>query len=114
MGGWSHGLRLPDPDISYRFLCDEIASESNPSGAQWFRYCNPEVDELLVAFQTEFDEEKRLDLLYQAQAIINQDAYFIYLFKAPEIYAINSKLQNFELTPFTRWYGNIHNWEFGE
>jgi peptide/nickel transport system substrate-binding protein len=112
MGGWSHGLRLPDPDISIRFLCSEIASEENPTGAQWHHYCNPEVDELLQAFQTEVDETKRIDLLYQAQAIMHDDAYNIYLFMSPQIYAVNSALNNFELTPFTRWYGNIHNWEW--
>ena len=48
MGGWSHGLRVPDPEVSNRYLCSEIASEENPAGSQWYRYCNPEVDELLT------------------------------------------------------------------
>ena len=114
MGGWSHGLRVPDPEISNRFLCGDIASEENPGGAQWHRYCNPEVDELLIAAQTEFDDQKRNELLFKAQELMHEDLYAIYLFAGGNQYGVNRRLENFELCPFTVWFGNIHAWDVKE
>lgn len=114
MGGWSHGLRVPDPEISNRFLCAEIASEANPGGSQWHRYCNPEVDALLLAAQTEFDDAERTRLVMEAQRIMHEDAYALYLFATGRHYGVSTRIQNFELRPFTLWYGNIHEWTVNE
>lgn len=114
MGGWSHGLRVPDPEISNRFLCNEIATPDNPGGAQWHRYCNPEVDALLVSAQTEFDDAKRNAAIMEAQRIMHEDAYALYLFAAGRHYGVNVRLVDFELRPFTVWYGNIHEWTVSE
>lgn len=114
MGGWSHGLRLPDPEISNRFLCSDVPSEDNPTGAQWHRYCNPEMDEFLLEAQSEFDAEQRLELIYNAQEVYHNEAYTIYLFTTPRVYGVREELKGFEPYPFTRWYGNAHNWEWEE
>ena len=114
MGGWSHGLRVPDPEISNRFLCNEIASLDNPGGSQWHRYCNPAVDELLLAAQTEFDDGVRTQLIMDAQRIMHEDAYALYLFASGRHFGVNTRLQGFELRRFTSWYGNIHEWEVSE
>ncbi len=114
MGGWSHGLRVPDPEISNRFLCVEIASEANPGGSQWHRYCNPEVDSLLLAAQTEFDDAERTRLIMEAQRIMHEDAYALYLFATGRHYGVSTRIENFELRPFTLWYGNIHEWAVSE
>ncbi len=114
MGGWSHGLRVPDPEISNRFLCAEIASEANPGGSQWHRYCNPEVDALLLAAQTEFDDAERTRLIMEAQRLMHEDAYALYLFATGRHYGVSTRIQNFELRPFTLWYGNIHEWAVNE
>ncbi len=114
MGGWSHGLRVPDPEISNRFLCSEIAAADNPGGSQWHRYCNPEVDTLLLAAQTEFDDAERTRLIMEAQRIMHEDAYALYLFATGRHYGVSTRVQNFELRPFTLWYGNIHEWTVSE
>lgn len=114
MGGWSHGLRVPDPEISNRFLCSEIASPDNPGGSQWHRYCNPEVDARLLAAQTEFDDGTRTDLIMEAQRIMHEDAHALYLFATGRHYGVSTRIQNFELRPFTVWFGNIHEWEVSE
>lgn len=110
MGGWSHGLRVPDPEISNRFLCSEIASADNPSGSQWHRYCNPEVDASLLAAQTEFDDATRTALIMEAQRLMHEDAYALYLFATGRHYGVSTRIENFELRPFTLWFGNIHEW----
>ncbi len=114
MGGWSHGLRVPDPEISNRFLCSEIATEANPGGSQWHRYCSPEVDALLLSAQTEFDAVERTRLIMEAQRIMHEDAYALYLFATGRHYGVSTRIQNLELRPFTLWYGNIHEWSVSE
>ncbi len=114
MGGWSHGIRVPDPEISSRFLCSEVASDERPSGAQWYRYCNSEVDELLNAQSVELDSEKRTEMLFQVQSIINDDAYTIHLFKNVQVYAVTADLQNFVLHPFANFYWNPQEWVWAQ
>jgi peptide/nickel transport system substrate-binding protein len=112
MGGWSDSIRTPEPEASQRFLCSEIASDDNPGGAQWMRYCNPEVDELLIAQQTELDPEKRKELLWKAQELIHYDAYTIHLYRTLSATAINANLKNFENRPFTSLAGNVQEWSW--
>ena len=114
MAGWSHGLRAPDPEISNRFLCSEIAGPDNTTGAQWNRYCNPAVDELLLAAGSEFDDAKKTELLHEAQQIMHDDAYRIFLFASGRNYGVAKGLENFELGRWYKWYGGIHKWEWSE
>ena len=114
MAGWSHGLRAPDPEISNRFLCKDIAGPDNTTGAQWNRYCNPAVDELLIAASSEFDEAKKTELLHKAQQIMHDDAYRIFLFASGRNYGVAKGLQNFDLGRWHAWYGNMHNWYWSE
>jgi peptide/nickel transport system substrate-binding protein len=111
MGGWSHGLRVPDPEISARFLCGEVASEDNVSGSQWKRYCNPEVDRLLQQQAVTLDADERTELLLRVQEILHEDAYHIYLYSPPAVYTVVSELQNFVLHPFANFYFNPHEWD---
>jgi peptide/nickel transport system substrate-binding protein len=112
MGGWNHGLRVPDPEVSNRYLCSEIASESNQAGSQWYRYCNPRVDALLQEQAREFDAERRKRLIFQVEGILQDDAYWIYLYTVPLIYTVPSALKNFYLHPFANFYWNPQQWEW--
>lgn len=112
MGGWSDSVRTPDPDISDRFLCSEIPSEDNPGGSQWMHYCNPRVDELLLQQQKELDREKRKQLLWEAQEIIHQDAYSIYLYAQVRERAINADLKNYINAKFFPLAANAHEWSW--
>lgn len=111
MGGWSHGLRVPDPEISARFLCEEVASEQNLSGSQWKRYCNPEVDRLLREQAVTLDADERMELLLRVQEILHEDAYHIYLYSGTAVYTVVDDLQNFVLHPFANFYFNPHEWD---
>lgn len=112
MGGWSHGLRVPDPEVSNRYLCSEIASEENPAGSQWYRYCNPEVDALLNQQAATFDPEERQRIIFQIQEILHDEAYWIWLYAAETIYTAPAALQNFVLHPFANFYWNPQEWEW--
>ena len=112
MAGWGDSIRTPEPEASQRFLCSEIASDDNPGGAQWMRYCNPKVDALLLAQQKELDPAKRKELLWEAQQLIHDDAYTIHLYRRLSATAINANLNNFENRPFTSLAGNVHEWSW--
>ena len=112
MGGWSHGLRVPDPEVSSRYLCSEIASDDNRSGSQWYHYCNPAVDELLLAQQQEFDMDARREMIFEVQDIVHEDAYQIYLYAQTANYAVQAELKNFVLHPFANFYWNPQEWEW--
>ncbi len=112
MAGWADSIRTPEPEASQRFLCSEVPSEEYPGGAQWNRYCNPEVDELLLAQQTEFDPAKRKDLLWQAQQLIHDDAYTIHLYRTLSDQAVNADLKNFENRPYVAFVGNVQELEW--
>ena len=89
-----------------RYLCSEIASEENPAGSQWYRYCNPEVDALLNQQAATFDPEERQRLIFQIQEILHDDAYWIWLYSAATIYTAPAALNNFVLHPFANFYWN--------
>jgi peptide/nickel transport system substrate-binding protein len=112
MGGWSHGLRMPDPDVANRYLCRDIASEQNPAGAQWYRYCNPEIDALMLQQAQELDLERRKAILFRIQEILQDEAYWIYLYNAPLIYTAPATLQGFKLQAFGNFYWSAHQWEW--
>ena len=108
MGGWSDSIRTPEPEASQRYLCSEIASEDKPGGAQWMRYCNPEVDEFLLAQQKELDPVKRKELVWKAQELIHEEAYTIHLYRTLSDLAVSARLKNFENRPFVSFVGNVH------
>lgn len=112
LGGWSHGLRVPDPEVSNRYLCSEIASESNQAGSQWYHYCNPRVDKLLDAQAREFDPQQRTRLIFEVESILQDDAYWLYLYTVPQIYTAPATLKNFYLHPFANFYWNPQEWEW--
>ena len=50
----------------------------------------------------------------EAQRIMHEDAYALYLFATGRHYGVNTRVQGFELRPFTVWYGNINEWTVSE
>jgi peptide/nickel transport system substrate-binding protein len=114
MGGWFHGLRNPDPDLSVRFACWEIPSDENPTGSQWYHYCNPEVDELFRLQATILDRAERKAVIDQIQQIIYEDYPVIYLYNFTAIYAVKDTLHNFQPLAWGNFYWNIQDWELKE
>jgi peptide/nickel transport system substrate-binding protein len=108
LGGWAHGLRVPDPEVSARYLCSQIASDANPAGSQWYRYCNEEVDALMRLQSTTIDADERHQLILRAQELIHEDAYHVYLYSSPSFYTANANIRNFELHPFGVSYWKAH------
>jgi peptide/nickel transport system substrate-binding protein len=114
MGGWLHGLRNPDPDLSFRFACTQIPSDTNPTGSQWYHYCNPEVDKLFAQQANIFDPAERKKVIDQIQKLIYDDYAVVYLYDYTSIYAVKAGLKNFEPHAWGNFYWNVQDWEIGQ
>jgi len=112
MGGWMHALRTPDPDVANRYLCREVASDQNPAGAQWYRYCSPEIDALMLQQAQELDPQKRKAIFIRVQEQLQDDAHWVYLYNVPLIYTAPATLKGFKLQPFANFYWAVHQWEW--
>jgi peptide/nickel transport system substrate-binding protein len=101
---------FPDPDASSGWVCEQIASAENPDGANWQGYCNPALDELMAKQATTLDPAARKELYNQIQQIIYDDYVYIGMWKDPDLWSINNRVQNVKLSGvFPFW--NVHEWE---
>jgi peptide/nickel transport system substrate-binding protein len=72
----------PSLDTPYDFLFSCFATGAQGTAAyNWGYYSNPEFDALLDAGNTEPDEEARLDLYGQAQALLVEDAPALFVYE---------------------------------
>jgi peptide/nickel transport system substrate-binding protein len=78
---------------------------SNDRG-NYSHYSNPELDALLDAAEVETDREVRKTLYYQAQAIIYEDAPWVFSYVGREIEACRSNVENWQ--PSTDSRINLH------
>ncbi|HEV7664912.1 MAG TPA: ABC transporter substrate-binding protein, partial [Chloroflexota bacterium] len=114
VGGWTTGVNLPDPDLSSRYLCKEIASDANPAGAQSYRYCNPDVDALFAEQATELDPAKRTAIFAQIQQLVHDDYHQIFLYDSTAAWGVLSRVKNFEPTvraPFGGFHWRAEAWD---
>jgi peptide/nickel transport system substrate-binding protein len=81
--------------------------ENTPAGrGNYACYSNPTVDELIVAGASEPDPEKRREIYYRMQRLIQQDAPAIFMYVPQEIEACSVRVQNWEPSPDGRI--NLH------
>jgi peptide/nickel transport system substrate-binding protein len=111
MHGFSYPLVNTDPDISNRFACDERATEESPTGAQRYRYCNPEIDELFAQQAQELDPAARQEILDEIQAILHDEYNQIFLYDSAHSWGLLSRVKNFKITPFAGFQFNPHEWD---
>ena len=76
-----------------------------PKGANWGHYSNPEVDKLAVDILSEFDSEKRLDLLTKLHEKMNEEAVMIFVVHDVNPRALSPKLRGF--VQAQNWYQDL-------
>lgn len=64
---------------------------------------DPELDQLLLSSLTSIDLETGRQLLWNAQKRIIENAYCVPLYLTTELYAINSRIQDYLQTGYGRW-----------
>jgi peptide/nickel transport system substrate-binding protein len=85
-----------DPDIVLNML---LNSANSPPGWNAGSYKNDEVDQLVVGAQRISDSEERRDLYLKAQALIAEDAPWIFIDHGSQIIAHSAKLKGFLVSP---------------
>ncbi len=89
--GWTSGI---ETDI-YQMLHSDQRSDN---GDNFINYSNPQLDQLIDSARAEVDEEKRMPLWQQAEAIIYEDQPYTFLMRRKSLTFIDRRMQNIEIT----------------
>jgi peptide/nickel transport system substrate-binding protein len=76
---------------------DMFAHYHSTSAANWWKYNNPQVDELAVAGRAEPDQAKRIEIYKQLQTIVADDLPVLYLYYGRELQALANRVQDLPL-----------------
>lgn len=90
----------PDPDLTDQFACNRIP----PRGYNKPRYCNPELDDILMRAATTYVVQQRVALYRKAQHILARDIPMVPLYRLVALNAVPSRLSGFDPTPVTPFY----------
>jgi peptide/nickel transport system substrate-binding protein len=69
-------------------------------------YANPELDALLDAAGVELDRTKRAEMYAKAEAMVNRDLPYVYLWVPEDLYGLSTKVAGWQPTPDSRI--NLH------
>ena len=106
---WSDGPLFPDPDIYY-WLCNQIPTDANPTGENWFYICDQQLDSLITLQSTQVDPVARQATISQINQLFYDKVYIIGMWQDPDVYALGSRLQNVKFSGVTMFY-NIAEWD---
>ncbi len=90
----------PDPDPTDQFACNRIP----PRGYNKPRYCNPELDDILMRAATTYAVPQRIALYRKAQQILARDIPMMPLYRLVALNALPATLTGFDPTPVTPFY----------
>jgi peptide/nickel transport system substrate-binding protein len=106
---WSDGPLFPDPDIYY-WLCDQIPTDENPEGENWFYICDEELDSLIQLQSTQVDAVERQKTISKINQLFYDKVYIIGLWQDPDVYAVSPRMKNVKFSGVTMFY-NIAEWD---
>jgi peptide/nickel transport system substrate-binding protein len=106
---WSDGPLFPDPDLYY-WLCDQIPTDENPVGENWFYICDEELDGLIKLQSTQVDVAERQETISQINQLFYDKVYIIGLWQDPDVYAVGPRLKNVKFSGVTMFF-NIAEWD---
>jgi peptide/nickel transport system substrate-binding protein len=97
------------PATLARYFAEEEVRdcETNPTGSNSFGFVYPPIEESLACIKTEIDAEKRRACIDEAQQILYDQYFPIYLWDRIDIYAINDRVGGIIPTAF-----GAHDWNY--
>lgn len=108
--GYSYSGRLADPaDLAQHYLCPDKSPTTN-----WGKYCNPELDEILLAAQATVDQAQRAELYAQALEMIGQDPAYVFIGWRTDHTPINQRVQGYRPAPGFIEMWNAEEWSVTE
>ena len=100
---------FPDPDIYY-WLCSELPSADNPSGANSFYLCDEELDALIQEQAAQLDPAERQKTISKINQIFHDKVYWIGIWQDPDVWAVNSHLTGVKFSGVSPFF-NITEWD---
>lgn len=108
--GYSYTGRYADPaDLAQHYLCPENQPTTN-----WGSYCNPELDEVLLAAQATVDRDERADLYAQALEMISEDPAYVFVGWRTDHTPINLRVEGYEPATGYLEMWNAEEWQVQE
>jgi peptide/nickel transport system substrate-binding protein len=110
---WStYSWDFPDPNTG-DWLCDEIPSPDSPAGGNWQGVCIPEMDDLFAQQAVTVDQEARIQLFYEIEAIMHDEMFWMGVRSDPDFWALNTRLQNVIFSGVDPFW-NAYEWDVSE
>ncbi|OGO25868.1 MAG: hypothetical protein A2W33_08455 [Chloroflexi bacterium RBG_16_52_11] len=106
---WSDGPLFPDPDLYY-WLCDQIPTDENPSGENWFFLCDEELDALIQLQSTQVDATARQETISKINQLFYDKVYILGLWQDPDVYAVSTRMENVKFSGVTMFF-NAAEWD---
>jgi peptide/nickel transport system substrate-binding protein len=100
---------FPDPDIYY-WLCSEVPSADNPSGANSFFLCDEELDALIQLQATQLDPAERQQTISKINQIFYDQVYWLGVWQDPDVWAVSSRLTGVKFSGVSPFF-NITEWD---
>ena len=109
---YTTGNSNPDPAIYMKtFTCGEVSQpETNWSGQNFSRFCDPAYDQLWEAASRELDPAKRSALFIQMNDRLVDQFVMIPIVHRADVFGVSDRLQGLEPTPWDRLTWNIAAW----
>jgi peptide/nickel transport system substrate-binding protein len=106
---YSTTTNYPDPDTA-DYLCSEIPTDESPAGVNWAALCDEELDRLFRLQATQVDFEARQQTYWEMSRIMYEQVYILGVWRDPDIWAVNERVQNVKLSGATPFF-NIIEWD---
>ena len=92
MAGWYAGI---DPDDSTQLTCENFP----PSGYNYSRYCNPQMQAAQQIALTQYDRSARLPAYYRIQELLMRDNPFVFVYWLRQMEPISVDFHGFNPNP---------------
>jgi peptide/nickel transport system substrate-binding protein len=110
---WStYSWDFPDPNTG-DWLCDEIPSPDNEAGGNWQGVCIPEMDDLFAEQAVTVDQDARIQLFYEIEAIMHDEMFWMGVRSDPDFWALNTRMQNVLFSGVDPFW-NAYEWDISE
>ena len=109
---WSSRGSFPDPNTS-RFLCAEIPTEETPEGANYTRYCEPDVEALFQEQSRTMDRDARIEIFHQIGALMDEDVVWFGVWYDPDLWVLSDRLVNVRLSGASPFWNSGY-WDISE
>jgi peptide/nickel transport system substrate-binding protein len=102
--GWINLIGTPQMELGWRYMCPVDANE--------FGFCDPELDEMILANKDMFDDAERMANFYEIQEIIHDAALNVPLVRGESIVAFQETLEVPEFGTASDIYRSMPTWEW--